>query len=128
MKVFLDIATADPDKANALCQKYGYYQITSVPELAFTLQQLVRDEGESAFKEIMELHPEKDVIIELFQPKAAPVETVVVKEKECPCMLGADGSQSSAQSNLPQGITLQTNTMILLAALIVSVAIISMKK
>ena len=125
MKVYLDIATNSPDEANNICRKYGYYQIQSVGELAFTLQQVVRDEGEKALKEIMELHPDKDVILELFQQKTEQPQIVTVEKRDCPCMLGADGSQSPSQG---QGITLQTNTMILFAALIVSVAIISMKK
>lgn len=126
MSVYTYVAQSNPDAANDLCKRHGYYQIQSVGELAFTLQQLVRDEGESAFTEIMELHPEKDALIELFQPKIEPI--VVTEKKECPCsssVMNADGAQSNNQSN---GITLQTNTMILFAALIVSVAIISMKK
>lgn len=126
MNVYYYIADSNSDAANKFCNKYGYYQIRSIDELAYCLQEIVANEGEGALKEIMELHPDKDVVLELFEKKSEIVSTPVMEQpkKDCSCMLNADGA--GAQSN--QGIASQTNVMILVAAMIVSIAIISMKK
>lgn len=127
MNVYQYIAYSSPDAANELCNKYGYFQINSFEELADCLQSIVARKGESAFKDIMELHPDKDVVLELFEKKieAKPEPPVQImehkRERDCSCMMNADGSQN-------QGIASQTNLMILVAAMIVSISIISMKK
>jgi len=69
MNVYQYIAYSNPDAANELCNKHGYYQIQSYEELADCLQSIVARKGESAFKEVMELHPEKEVVLELFEKK-----------------------------------------------------------
>jgi hypothetical protein len=126
MNVYQYIAYSNPDAANALCNKHGYYQIQSYDELADCLQSVVARKGESAFKEIMELHPEKEVVVELFmkpEPPTPPIQIMEQKrERDCSCMLNADGSQQN------QGMASQTNLMILVAAMIVSISIIAMKK
>jgi len=126
MNVYQYIAYSNPDAANALCNKHGYYQIQSYDELADCLQSIVARKGESAFKEIMELHPEKEVVVELFmkpEPLTPPIQIMEQKrERDCSCMLNADGSQQN------QGMASQTNFMILVAAMIVSISIIAMKK
>lgn len=130
MNVYQYIAYSNPDAANELCNKHGYYQIQSIDELADCLQSIVARKGESAFKDIMELHPDKEVVLELFEKKieAKPEPPVQImeqkRERDCSCMLNADGA-AQAQN---QGIASQTNLMILVAAMIVSISIISMKK
>ena len=128
MNVFQNIAYSNSDSALKICNKYGYYQIQSEEELANCLQNIVAVKGESALKEIMEIHPDKDVIIELFetkQEKKEPMETE--NKKECSCMANADGNAIANQSGV-SGIASQTNLLILVAAIIVSISIISMKK
>lgn len=131
MNVYQYIAYSSPDAANELCNKHGYYQIQSIDELADCLQSIVARKGESAFKGIMELHPDKDVVLELFEKKieAKPEPPVQImeqkRERDCSCMMNADGAAAQAQN---QGIASQTNLMILVAAMIVSISIISMKK
>ena len=127
MNVYYYIADSKPDAANKVCNKYGYYQIQSIDEIAYCLQEIVANQGESALKEIMDLHPDKDVVLELFEKKSEIIVPTPIMEQErkrdCSCMLNADGA---TQSN--QGIASQTNIMILVAAMIVSISIISMKK
>jgi len=132
MNVYQYIAYSNPDAANELCNKHGYYQIQSYEELADCLQSIVARKGESALKEIMELHPDKEVVLELFEkkveakpePLTPPIQIMEQKrERDCSCMLNADGAQ-----NQNQGMASQTNLMILVAAMIVSISIISMKK
>ena len=96
--------------------------------MAKCLETIIANEGEDAFKEMMELHPDKEVIVELFSQKKSdepqPVAPVLV---EAPKQVSADGSVTLNATG-PNGLVNQTNTYILVAALIISVAIISMKK
>jgi hypothetical protein len=133
MNVYDYIANVNPDAANSLCKKYGYYQIENVEELAWCLKQIVADNGEESLKKIMELHPEKEVILELFEVKPEPKKEEV---SSTPIMMNADGNKDcgcgcryrSADGAASTGIASQTNMIILVAAMIVSISIISMKK
>ena len=131
MNVYLYIAQLSPDAANSLCKEYGYYDISNQAELSYCLRKIVADEGEPALKKIMELHPDKDVILELFEKKSEavvmPAEPIRERSRDCSCMMNADGASNvMAQQN--QNAASQTNMMILAAALIVSISIIAMNK
>jgi hypothetical protein len=138
MNVYDYIANVNPDAANSVCKKYGYYQIENVEELAWCLKQIVADNGEESLKKIMELHPEKEVILELFEVKPEPKKEEVSSN---PIMMNADGNKDcgcgcgyrecryrNADGAASTGIASQTNMIILVAAMIVSISIISMKK
>lgn len=71
MDVYQYISENNPDAANGVCIKYGYTQIKNIGELAGALQAIVATHGETALKSIMDVHPEKDTILELFQKKRA---------------------------------------------------------
>ena len=88
-------------------------------ELSFCLEDIVAKEGEPALKEIMEIHPDKEVLLELFEPKPEP--PVMERNRDCSCMMNADGN------NQQQGIASQTNLVILVAAMIVAISVISIK-
>lgn len=131
MNVYQNIAYNKPDEANEICKKYGYYQVENIDELSYCLQKIVADEGEIAFTEVMNLHPDKDVILELFEKKSEPVvqlpiEPIMERERrrDCSCMMNAEGPNTNT-SGFAAG---QTNMFILVAAMIVSISIISMKK
>lgn len=140
MNVYLYIAENNPDEAYEICKKYGYFNINSIEELADALKSIVAENGQQPLEEILNIHPEKEVILEIFDKKKVidtkPFEEViqslfeknkpVVKEKEdCGCMKSADATTTQAP---PSAVVNQTNTYILVGALIVSIAIISMKK
>ncbi len=105
MTVYSYIAQSNPDAANAVCQKYGYLDVKDLNELAYCLEESVATNGEPALKDIMELHPDKDTIIELFDKKKVDADpekknfitavAPVVVPDDCSCKnskLGADGS------------------------------------
>lgn len=132
MTVYQYIANVNPDAANEVCKKYGYYQIENVEELAWCLRQIVADNGEESLKKIMELHPEKEVILELFEVKPEPKKEEV---SSTPIIMNADGNNKDCGCNMRNadgaattGVASQTNMIILVAAMIVSISIISMKK
>ena len=140
MTVYEYIANVNPDAANSVCKKYGYYQIENTDELAWCLRQIVADNGEESLKKIMELHPEKEVILELFEVKPEPKKEEVSSK---PNMMNADGNNcgcgcgcgscnnmknADGTASASTGVASQTNMIILVAAMIVSISIISMKK
>jgi hypothetical protein len=121
MNVYKYIAETDPNSSNELCKKYGYYQNQYIEDIPICLEQIVGEHGETAFKEILSLHPDKDVILEVYQPQPEP--TMLQQPKQdCSCMMNADGTTNAAS------LTGNTNTMILLAAIVISISIIAIKK
>jgi len=125
MNVYHYIAENNPDAANEVCNKYGFFQINSIDELANCLQQIVAQDGEGSFKEVMELHPDKDVLIELFDKKKDETPAVVT-----PQVLNADGCscKSSADGTTPSPLINQTHMYILFGATFVSIALIALIK
>jgi hypothetical protein len=69
MSVFNYIAESNPYFAKGICQKYGYQttNIRSKSDLGHCLKLLVQKHGEGAFQDIMQSHPDKDLILEMFE-------------------------------------------------------------
>ena len=128
MNVYHYIAENNPDAANEICKKYGYFQINSMDELSNCLQNIVAQDGEIGLKDVMSLHPDKDVLIELFDKKKDETTTPIVVQQPitmaqadgCSCNKSADGTSSPMVN--------QTNMYILFGAVIVSIAILSYNK
>lgn len=140
MNVYLYIAQNNPDAAYEVCKKYGYFNVQSFEDLAASLQGIVAEHGESALKEVLDIHPDKEVILEMNDKKKVeepPLEVIIQKvfdrnkpvEKDCSCMKNADATAAAVPAQPQQSASVsQTNTYILVGALIVSIAILSMKK
>ena len=130
MNVYYYIAESNPDLAFGICNKYGFFQLNSTQELADCLEEIVASEGEDAFKEVMDLHPDKEVILELYDKKKEPEEPVKPLQQNANGN-GYNGEFRRVRVNATGGnssVVNQTNTYILVGALIVSLAIISSKK
>jgi hypothetical protein len=124
MHVYHYIAENNPDAAFEVCKKYGYFKINSIDELANCLQNIVAQDGEGSLKEVMELHPDKDVLIELFDKKKDDTTPVVATS-----VANADGcSCKSADGSTPSPLINQTHMYILFGAVFVSIAIIAITK
>lgn len=65
--VFSLIANENPDAANQICAQYGYDTCESQDEMAASLQEISNEYGVPAFKQIMAIHPDKDIILDLFR-------------------------------------------------------------
>ena len=129
MTVYKYIAQSNPEKASEICKKYGFFQAADTSKMADAMEIIVAQGGEDSFKEVMELHPDKDAILELFEKK----------NLDKPHTVGECGDTNSAFQNRRRlanaagrrrnaagpNITNQTNTYILIGALVVSLAIIS---
>jgi hypothetical protein len=129
MPVYFYIAQVSPEKASEICKKYGFFQASDTAKLADVLEMIVAQGGEESFKEVMELHPDKEAILELFEKKSLEQPN---KVGDCGCKnssfknrrrLANAGGRRLTNAN--GNIATQTNTYILIGALVVSIAIIS---
>ena len=125
MNVYLYIAQSNPDAANEVCKKYGYFEIENLDELSYCLQTIVAQNGESSLQEVLAMHPDKEVLLEIFEKKKdeSVVEAVITPvPTDCSC------NTSKNADGVPSASVNQTNTYIIVGALIVSLAIIAMNK
>jgi len=139
MNLYSYLASANPHAAKAICHKFGYRvaNVKSKDDLAECLRSLVAEEGEPALKEVLENHPDKEIILEAFASNRVDqflgvdgtgsrnTSTSCSCSKNCDCKtrenyMNADASQTRLAS--------QTNVIIVAAALFLAVAIISTKK
>jgi hypothetical protein len=148
MNVFEYIAISKPSESFQYCQKYGIMEVEE-SELSEAIAHIVASEGENAFKELLTLHPDLEIILEVYQPKR-PLQSfngkqgeVLVPKPDVGVPIKIVGTENSnfQNSNLlaqkyfnAEGnstgskLVNQTNFFILAGALIVSLAIISAKK
>lgn len=122
------IANNNPHEAKQLCESFGY-TITNPRSMSHNLKMLVNQEGEVALKPLMELHPDKEILVDYFGTK-----TKEKKSKDCGCggcksnyssfapfeaYLNASGKETDAKT-----LATNTNTIIFASALVLAVAII----
>lgn len=127
MTVYDYVASNNPQGSKALCESFGY-KVTNPNTMSQNLKTLVNNEGEDALRMIMDLHPDKEVIVEYFgKPKTVEVkqpnwayqnktETAQILES----YLNANGRQDSDS----KALATNTNTIIFASALVLAVAII----
>lgn len=128
MTVYDYVASNNPQGAKVLCESFGY-TVANPNTMGQNLKTLVNNEGEDALKKIMDLHPDKDVIVEYFgKPKPIEAkqqtnwgfqnktETAQILES----YLNANGRQDSDS----KALATNTNTIIFASALVLAVAII----
>jgi hypothetical protein len=127
MSVYRYIAELNPVKANDLCVKNGYEDAMDAKELSNNLLSMVARNGELALKKIMEIHPDKEAILELFRPDeiTTATTTVVSQPKMDSGIVEVRPLQYPRYQNATGNVATQTNNIILVAAVLVSLAIIS---
>lgn len=120
MTVYDHITNNNPNAAAAICNKWGY-PVSSIDEIPETLYQIAQRFQADGLKDIFEIHPEKDVIIELYaQPvpncgKCAQLNQGFVRTNQ------ADGGTSTMQapthlpSNYNISSVLETNKLLVIA-------------
>ena len=128
MSVYYYIAQARPIECNDFCVQQGMPDATSLDELASNLTNVVAQNGELAFKKIMELHPDKDVLLEMFsQKQQQPIKQFDSGITEVQPLELRQLQDEFKNASGTSDVAKNTNTYILLAAVIVSLAIISIK-
>lgn len=131
MSVYKYIAELNPSPANDLCVQQGLPDATNSDELANNLVAIVAQNGELALKKIMELHPDKDLIVEMFgQSKQQPQQNIdpgITEVKPLVQRQLQQGYVNYANATGTSGVARNTNVIILVSALVVALAIISIK-
>jgi hypothetical protein len=122
MTIYEYIASNNPVGAKRVIESFGY-KVINPKSMGDNLRMLVAQEGEPALKSVVDLHPDKELIIEIYG-----------NEKESENFYGADGILQSAvlsnnqqQSDGNQKLAHQTNTLIVAVSLLV-VATLILKK
>ena len=84
MDIYTYVAESNPYQAKAILHKYGYSirDAKTYADIGKCLKDLVLYEGEDALKDIVDNHPDKGIILELYQPKEKSAEC---KGGSCNC-------------------------------------------
>lgn len=147
--IYQYIAQSDPYFAVEICKKYGYTvpPVRNARELGGLLQELVTIEGEQAFIDIMDKHPDKELILEMYGPdeKKEVVHAAADGNPDCGCKkkqsgcgckkcgcqeekhFNATGPDQTAVQNSHMITGTQTGIVILSCAMIIALAIMSKK-
>jgi hypothetical protein len=142
MNVFRYVAESNPNGAVQIINSFGY-DVTSTSDLGKSLSELVAEVGEPAFKKVMDNHPDKDVILELYQSN----NTKEKEDKSCGCdgcrnrnkdkdylqylnITGNDAltkEKSSSSNTNTHLLANQTNVILVVSALFIATALILKK-
>ena len=71
MNVYNYVANSNPYVAKEICNNFGY-KIVDKNNMGENLKKLVVNEGEPALKMILDNHPDKDIILELYSDLNTP--------------------------------------------------------
>lgn len=124
MDIYTYVAASNPYQAKSLLHKYGYSatNIKDTNDLGICLKKLVSQEGEGAFSDIVDCHPDKGVILEMYAPKKEEHKNC---SGDCGCRTKDQYKNASGDSEVKtSSVTQQTSVFILAAALLLAAAII----
>lgn len=140
MSVYDYIARNNPNLAEGIINSFGY-EVLDKSDLGKSLRELVANVGEPALTKIMESHPDRDVILEINKTNLPKIKEPVLEapKSSCGCnscknqterFFNASGSNDNIirEQNSVNQITQQTNFIMVLSAIIISVALIMNKK
>jgi hypothetical protein len=118
--IYQYIAFTDPYIAKSICSKFGMdtAQAQDEADMAECLRIVVAENGAEALSAIVDVHPDKDLILEMKAPKTA--------SKDCGCKKSTKTTEAyieSAQSS-QNGFLHQGNTFLFAGIIIVAVALI----
>lgn len=127
MDVYKYVAENNPMVAQGIIESFGY-EHANTPDMG--LSQLVAKVGEPALKKIMDNHPDKEIILEMFSSET--------KNSGCGCGCGGkrhEGFLNASGAEVPKEkdnsssnmIAQQTNAMILVSALFIFTALMIKK-
>jgi hypothetical protein len=128
ISIYQYIAFNAPYEAKVLCNKYGFSpeQTQTADDVASCLEDYVGNtQSETVFREILSLHPDKDVILQTLGSVAA---SLPVQDRGCGCKkeakaidsyLHATQGQQASQFSLHQGNILLIGSVLMLTVAIV---------
>ena len=134
MSVYNYVADSNPNGAKQIINSFGY-EVTDSRDLGQSLSELVAQVGEPALQKVMDYHPDKDIILEMFSNPST------TSKSGCGCMkckqnneghfLNASGAETtnSLADKTANTTTLahQTNVILIVATLFIATALIIKK-
>lgn len=131
MDIYSYVAANNPYQAKAILHKWGYSMtnVRTTDDLGICLKKLVHAEGQDAFMDIVNSHPDKALIAEVYQMQSKennPDNYKNCSGDSCACK-NKEYLSFDASKDRPSAIAAQTNVFILAAALILAAAIIVKK-
>jgi len=137
MSVYQYVADSDPRGTQRLIESFGY-EITDQRNLGKSLSELVSNVGEPALKKVIDLHPDKDIILEYnvnTTPKTSSCGCSSCKSKDShDKYMNATGSETIANNgsvsntNNTNILAHQTNTILVIATLVIIAGIMLKNK
>lgn len=143
MDMYQYIASNNQLLVRNLAHKYGY-GLKANPNLALVLEQLVASQGEPALMDILDNHPDRGILEEYFDKKKKDTEPVMkASGGGCGCQsVGCNGNKGGCSCSKKEStvafdgaaafqeskkITDTTSVIILASAMLIAVAVISIK-
>ena len=125
MDVYKYVAESNPIVAQSIIESFGY-EHSNTPDMG--LSQVVAKVGEPALKKVMENHPDKEIILEMFSQTKTSTCGCGCGNKKQEGFLNAEGNFSKEKDNSSSNmIAQQTNAMILVSALFIFTALMIKK-
>jgi len=145
MTVYDYIGDSKPKLASQICEEFGY-RINDPSSMGANLKTLVQNEGESAVRRIMEVHPDREIILEMnegsIEKNANGGESKTQSQNSsCSCGGKKDANssnfsnfsgvqplnQNNSSNDESRALATNTNTIIFASALFLSIALIYKK-
>lgn len=130
MDIYTYVASCNPYQAKSILHKYGYSTkgVSNERDLGVCLKQLVAYEGEDAFHDVLDSHPDKGVIVEKYGMEKKATEYKNCDGGSCNCRHHERQYMNFSGSDALGGkSTKEVSTYILAAALLLAAAIIVKK-
>ena len=125
MDVYKYIAESNPIGAQGVIESFGY-EYANTPDMG--LSQLVARVGEPALVKIMENHPDKEIILEIFSKDTNTICKCGCNSKSQEGFLNISGGEVAKEKESTNSmIAQQTNAMILVSALFIFTALMIKK-
>ena len=122
MDVYKYVAESNPIMAQSIIESFGY-EHANTPDMG--LSQVVSKVGEPALKKVMENHPDKEIILEMFSDTKTSTCGCGCGNKRQEGFLNMSGLEVSKEKD--SMIAQQTNAMILVSALFIFTALMIKK-
>jgi len=133
------IALTNTDQAANICEKYGYGVDANNPQhVSDTLVGIISENEMPVLKEILSIHPDKDVIVEMFgtprgnnRLNACGACNPIQNYDRYQSFYGIGGSPGATGSSwsgekhlMPSMISMQTNTILIVGIVVIGAALI----
>lgn len=127
MNVYKYVAENDPNGAVSIINSFGYECVTT-KDLGKSLTELVSVVGEPALKKVMDFHPDKEIILEMYSnkdscscPSCKASKNAYMNQER---FLNVSGSEVVGQTKGDNtAIVLQTNGILIVSAIIIALAL-----